>query len=57
MRASTIQSAGGMASSSAEKGAKPMVNSTGSGFQEEPPLVSSSPCAISRPQISQAIGS
>ena len=43
-----------MESSSAEKGAKATVKRTGSGFQDEPPLVSRPPWAISRPQTSQA---
>ena len=57
VRATTIHSATGIASSTREKGANRTVKTTGSGFHEEPPVVSRLPCAISRPQTSQANGS
>ena len=40
VRATTIQSATGIASSIREKGANRIVKTTGSGFHEDPPVVS-----------------
>ena len=57
MRATSIQRATGIESSTRENGANRTVKTTGSGFHEEPPVVSRWPWAISRPQTSQANGS
>jgi hypothetical protein len=56
-RATTIQSATGTPASSFESGATTVVNMTGSGFHEGPPVVSSEKWAISRPHTSHAHGS
>ena len=56
-RATTIQSAGGIRSSTAESGPNTVVKTTGSGFQDGPPVVSSVRWPISRPHTSHAHGS
>jgi hypothetical protein len=53
-RATTSHSSGAASSPNSENGA---VNSTGSGFQDGPAVVTRSRWAICRPQISQAHGS
>jgi hypothetical protein len=57
VRATTIHRTRGIESSSAEKGENNTVKTTGRGFHDEPPVVSSSPWAISLPHTSQAHGS
>ncbi len=56
-RATTTQRAGGMRSSTSERGANSVVKATGSGFHDGPAVVSSERWAISRPHTSQAQGS
>ena len=57
VRATTIQIAGGMRSSSSENGANNVVKTTGSGFHDGPAVVSRERCARSRPHTSHAHGS
>ena len=56
-RATTIHNIGGRSRSISASGATSEVNATGSGFQDGPPVVSSTKCAISRPHMTQARGS
>ena len=56
-RATTSHSSGGMASSTAPAAENTVVNSTGNGFHDGPPVVSRSRCATSRPHTIQDQGS
>ena len=57
VRATTIQSAAGSPASTSSSRATRVVKTTGSGFHDGPPVVSSPPWASSRPHTSQAQGS